>query len=132
MTTLTKNLQPHWVRLQPYLTLQTERDYDTAIQHLNELLDEVGDNEHHPLYGLLDTLGTLIQVYEEQHQPIPDCSGAEALQFLLEEHGLTQSDIPEVGSQGVISEIVNGQRQLNVRQIRELAQRFQVSPAVFI
>ena len=83
MTTLTKNLQPHWVRLQPYLTLQTERDYATAIQHLNELLDEVGDNEQHPLYGLLDTLGTLIQIYEEQHQPIPDCSGAEALQFLL-------------------------------------------------
>ena len=132
MTALTKNLQPHWVRLQPYLTIRTERDYDVAIQHLNELLDEIGANERHPLYGLLDTLGTLIEVYEEQHHPMPDCSGAEMLQFLLEEHGLTQSDVPEVGSQGVVSEIVNGQRQLNVRQIRELAERFHVSPAVFI
>jgi HTH-type transcriptional regulator/antitoxin HigA len=132
MTTLTPDLQTHWIRLQPYLTIQTERDYNLAVQRLNDLLDEVGDNERHPLYGLLDTLGTLIEVYEEQHYPIPDSGGAEVLQFLMDEHGLAQSDLPEVGSQGVVSEIVNGKRQLNVRQIRELAQRFHVSPAVFI
>jgi HTH-type transcriptional regulator/antitoxin HigA len=50
----------------------------------------------------------------------------------MEEHGLRQSDLPEVGSQGVISEILSGKRDLNLRQIRELAKRFQVSPAVFI
>jgi len=38
----------------------------------------------------------------------------------------------EIGSQGVVSEILNGKRELNVRQIRELANRFHVSPAVFI
>ena len=50
----------------------------------------------------------------------------------MEEHGLTQSDLPEVGSQGVISDILRGKRELNVRQIRTLAKRFHVSPAVFI
>jgi HTH-type transcriptional regulator/antitoxin HigA len=59
-------------------------------------------------------------------------NGAEVLQYLMEEHSLRQSDLPEVGSQGVVSEILNGKRELNVRQIRELAQRFHVSPAVFI
>jgi HTH-type transcriptional regulator/antitoxin HigA len=132
MTILTKNLQPHWSHLQPYLTIRTERDYDAAIQHLNELLDEIGENARHPLYGLLDTLGTLIHVYEDEHYPMPEVSGAAMLQFLLEEHGLTQSDLPEVGSQGVVSEIVSGRRQLNVRQIRALADRFHISPAVFI
>lgn len=132
MTTLTKKLQPHWAYLQPYLTIRTERDYAQAIQRLNEWLAEIGDNERHPLYELLDTLGTLIHAYAEQHQPIPACSGAEMLQFLMDEHGLTQSDLPEVGSQGVVSEVINGKRQLNVRQIRALAERFHVSPAVFI
>ena len=132
MTALTKDLQTHWVNLQPYLTIRNEREYDLAIKRLNALLDEIGNNERHPLYGLLDTLGTLIQVYEEEHHPIPECSGAEMLQFLMEEHGLTQSDLAEVGSQGVVSELLNGKRQLNVRQIRILAKRFQVSPAVFI
>ena len=36
----------------------------------------------------------------------------------MDEHGLTQSDLPEVGSQGVVSEIIHGKRELNVRQIR--------------
>ena len=51
---------------------------------------------------------------------------------LMDGHNLTQSDLPEVGSQGVISEIIRGKRELNVRQIRALAKRFKVSPSVFI
>ncbi len=50
----------------------------------------------------------------------------------MAEHGLTQSDLPEVGSQGVISEILRHKRELNVRQVRALAARFGVSPAVFL
>jgi HTH-type transcriptional regulator / antitoxin HigA len=132
MTTLTKDLQSHWSNIQPYLTIRNEREYDLAVKRLNDFLDELGDNERHPLYGLLDILGTLIQVYEEKHHPMPECSGAEMLQFLMEEHGLTQSDLPDVGTQGVVSEILNGKRLLNVRQIRSLAKRFHVSPSVFI
>ena len=99
---------------------------------LNDLLDEVGTNEGHPLYELLDTLGTLVHVYEEAHHPMPECSGAEALRFLMDEHGLTQSDLPMIGSQGVVSEILSGKRTLNIRHIRDLAERFSVSPAVFV
>lgn len=132
MTTLTKDLQTHWATIRPLLTIRNEREYDSAIKRLNELLDEIGTNERHPLYGLLDTLGTLIHVYEETNHPMPECSGADMLQFFMEEHGLTQSDLPEVGSQGIVSEILNGKRELNIRQVRELAQRFHVSPTVFI
>ena len=63
---------------------------------------------------------------------MPSCSGADMLRFLMDEHALTQSDLPEVGSQGVVSEILNAKRELNVRQIRALAKRFHVSPAVFV
>ena len=56
----------------------------------------------------------------------------DVLRFLMDEHGLTQSDLSEVGSQSVISDILRGKRVLNVRQIRALAKRFQVSPAVFV
>jgi HTH-type transcriptional regulator/antitoxin HigA len=50
----------------------------------------------------------------------------------MQEHSLKQSDLPEIGSQGVVSEILNGKRQLNTRQIKALAERFAVSPVVFI
>lgn len=53
------------------------------------------------------------------------------LAYLMQEHGLTQAELPEIGSQGVVSEILAGRRELNVRQIRALADRFHVSPAVF-
>jgi HTH-type transcriptional regulator/antitoxin HigA len=45
---------------------------------------------------------------------------------------LKQSDLPEIGSRGVLSEILSGKRQLNIRQLKLLSQRFKVSPAVFI
>ncbi len=128
----TQNLQAHWATIRPILTIRNEREYHAAVKRMNALLDEIGANERHPLYGLLDTLGALIHLYEEAHHPIPDCSGADVLRYLMEEHGLTQSDLPEVGSQGVVSEILCNKRDLNVRQIRALARRFHVSPAVFL
>jgi len=132
MSLVNEELEVHWANIAPLLTIRNEREYNAAVKRLNELLDEIGDNEKHPLYGLLDTLGTLIHAYEEEHYPIPDVTGMDVLRLLMEEHGLTQSDLPEVGSQGVVSEILNGKRELNVRQIRSLAQKFRVSSAVFV
>lgn len=132
MTLLTNELQTHWANIAPLLSIRNEREYNAAVKRLNALLDEIGDNEKHPLYGLMDTLGSLITLYEEEYYPIPEATGAEVLRFLMDEHGLAQSDLPEIGSQGVVSEIMNGKRDLNIRQIRGLAKRFKVSPAVFV
>jgi HTH-type transcriptional regulator/antitoxin HigA len=132
MSISTKAIQNHWATIRPLLTIRNEREYEQAIKRLNNLLDEIGTDERHPLYELLDTLGTLIHAYEERHHPVPDSSGADMVRFFMDEHGLAQSDLPELGSQGVVSEILNGKRELNVRQIRTLAKRFGVSPAVFI
>ena len=112
--------------------IRNEAQYDQAAEQLNALIDEIGTDEAHPLYELLDTLGALVHAYEEQHHPVPDCSGREMLGFFVEEHGLKQADLAEIGSQGIVSEVLSGKRELNVRQIRALAQRFHVSPAVFI
>ena len=132
MTLMLQEIQSHWKAIQPFITIHNEEDYDRLVAQMNELVDQVGTNEDHPMYEFLDTLGTVIHAYEEQHHSLPKSSGIDVLHFLMEEHGLRQSDLPEVGSQGVVSEILSGKRELNVRQIRELAQRFSVSPAVFI
>ncbi len=49
----------------------------------------------------------------------------------MQEHGLSQGDLPEVGTQSVISEVLAGKRQLNVRHIRALSDRFGVPADVF-
>jgi HTH-type transcriptional regulator/antitoxin HigA len=135
MSNLTReiaNVHLHWARIAPLLSIRNEQEYDRAIAHLNQLLDEIGTDTTHALYGLLDTLGTLIHAYEQEHYPMPECDAVDMLRFFMEEHQLTQRDLPEIGSQGVVSEILNGKRTLNLRQVRALAQRFHVSPALFI
>lgn len=132
MSVITKNLESQWAALAPILSIRNEREYDAAIKRLNLLVDEIGTNEKHPLYSLLDTLGTLVHAHEKAHYPMPEVGGAEMLRYFMDEHGLRQSDLTEVGSQGVVSEVLKGTRELNVRQIRALAKRFGVSPAVFI
>jgi HTH-type transcriptional regulator/antitoxin HigA len=132
MSKIIREIQPHWIAISPYLSIRNEADYDRAVEQMNMLIDMVGTDENHPMYEYLDTLGTLIHAYEEAHYPMPPVTGAEILRYLMEEHDLRQTDLPEVGSQGVVSEILNGKRELNLRQIRELARRFHVSPAVFI
>jgi len=132
MNVLAHDTQTHWTAIAPILSIRSEREYDRAVKRMNQLLDEVGDNERHPLYGLLDTLGAVIHAYEETHYPMPARPPAEMLRYLMDEHGLRQSDLSEIGSQGVVSDVLHGKRQLNARQIRALAKRFGVSPAVFL
>jgi HTH-type transcriptional regulator/antitoxin HigA len=132
MTVIPQELQQHWTAVSPLLSLRNEDEYGLAVARLNGLLDEVGPDEQHPLYSLIDILGTLVHDYEEQHHPMPQVGGADVMRFLMEEHGLTQADLPEIGSQGAVSDILRGKRELNVRQIRALADRFHVSPAVLI
>lgn len=128
---LAKETAVHWASVAPLLSIRNEREYDEAVKLMNELVDEVGDNERHPLYSFLDTLGTVMHAYEEDHHAMPKSTGSSMLKFLMDEHGLKQSELPEVGSQGVVSEILSGRRELNTRQIGALSKRFGVSPAVF-
>jgi HTH-type transcriptional regulator / antitoxin HigA len=132
VSAIAPDIQRHWAVISPLLSIRNEQDYDLAVERLNRLLDEIGTDAQHPLYTLLDTLGTVLHAYEEQHHPIPEPSGTDVLRFLMEEHGLAASDLPEVGSQDVVSDIMQGKRELDISQIRALAKRFHVSPAVFI
>jgi HTH-type transcriptional regulator / antitoxin HigA len=114
---LTTDLQTHWTAICPLLTISNEREYDRAVKLLNQLLDEIGTNERHSLYSFMDTLGALIEAYEEEHHPVAASSGADMLRSFMEVYDLSQSDLPEIGSQGVVSEVLNGKRELNVKQI---------------
>jgi HTH-type transcriptional regulator / antitoxin HigA len=124
----------HWNYVAPLVAHpKTKKDVHTLEARLDELLDIVGENEKHPLMGLIDIVSDLIATYEEEHySQLPSNKGVNALKFLMESHDLQQADLSEIGSQGVISEILRGKRDLNVRQIKLLAKRFHVTPSTFI
>ena len=116
----------------PLGTLRTKKDYARAVATLDAILDEIGEDEKHPLAELADALSVFIEKYEAEHAPIAGAKPAAVLKFLMHEHDLRQTDLSEIGSQGVVSEILAGKRELNTRQIGRLAKRFGVSSAVFI
>jgi len=128
-----KEIAKVWHDIQPIFSVpHNEKDYNKLVNLLNSLIDEVGNKENHPLASLMETLGSLIETYESQYINEIEGNTIDVLNTLMEEHGLKQSDLPEIGSQGVVSEILSGKRQLNIRQIKILSKRFKVSPAVFI
>ena len=103
------------------------------VRLMDSLVDVVGDNEDHLLAGFLDVVGVLIEQFEEGSLQLPKISPQKTLRFLMEQHGLRQADLrKELGSQGVVSEILNGKRKINARQAKALAGRFSVSPASFL
>lgn len=132
MSVITSEMQVHWHSLQPLFLIRDEAEYDEAIVTLNALLDEVGNDEQHPLSELLNVLGTVIHAYEEKHYPIPECSGIDVLQALMEEHQLEPASLPELGEPNIVAQILNEERELTVSQIRALAARFRISPAAFV
>jgi HTH-type transcriptional regulator/antitoxin HigA len=122
-----------WPEIQPIFSVPHNlQEYNRLVGFLDSLIDEVGNNESHPLASLMETIGSLIETYESRHVSELEADPIDALKYLMEDHGLKQSDLPEIGSQGVVSEILSGRRRLNVRQINMLSKRFKVSPAVFI
>ncbi len=130
-----QHLLPAWEQFRAATDIAPIRDeahYARMTAMLEALLEETGGDEHHPLMGLVDIVGDLIEDYETEHHPLPETSGVEALKFLMAQHGLKQGDLAEIGSQGVVSEILTGKRELNVRQVRALSARFGVSASTFL
>ncbi|EDZ66265.1 hypothetical protein NOC27_2945 [Nitrosococcus oceani AFC27] len=45
----------------------TEEEYERLVSFLDSLIDEVGEDEAHPLASLMEIVGVLIERYEEEH-----------------------------------------------------------------
>ena len=132
-----QDISAHWVALHEALgvgaPIANEAQYEQLLGVVDAVFDQVAQDAAHPMAGLVDLLADRIREYEDRVHPWPDTSTpASVLAFLMTQHGLTQSELPEVGSQGVVSEVLAGKRALNLRQVKALAQRFSVSVEVFM
>lgn len=128
-----------WYRTPPEVRtlltpINSEEQYQNALQAFELLLSDI-EGETPPsdeALELFNTIGEHIRVYEQQKMRVPSVSGSELLRFLMQQHGLKQSDVPELGSQGVVSEILNGKRTLNLRQAKALGSRFKLEYTAFL
>jgi HTH-type transcriptional regulator / antitoxin HigA len=133
-----KNLSLQWAPVSGILSpIKTKKGYENAISLLDQLIATVGDDEKHPLASLMYHLGNLIDAYETKDKEIKKLGtksdAISMIKFLMDQHGLKQADLKDVfGSQGNVSEVLRGIRDLNLKQIKKLAEKFHVNPSVFI
>jgi HTH-type transcriptional regulator/antitoxin HigA len=81
---------------------------------------------------LIELLTVLVEKYESKYYPIPDAGPLDIIRHLMEQHGLRQKDLVDVfGTESIVSDVLNGKRELSKDHITRLSARFHVSPAVF-
>jgi HTH-type transcriptional regulator/antitoxin HigA len=101
--------------------------YAELLAFVDECFERFGADETHPVFSLVGLVAQRVRDYEALAHPWPEASTpASRLAFLMEQHGLRQGDLPEVGAQSVVSDVLAGKRSLNLRQIQALAQRFSI------
>ena len=113
-------------------SVRTEADYAQARATIDALLDEVGDNETHPLVDVLDYLADQVKAYEDENFQIPEAEPSEVLRFLMEQHGLKQEDLGDCAPQSRISDILSGKRSISKEIAKRLAHRFHIRADVFL
>ncbi|MDP2785660.1 MAG: helix-turn-helix domain-containing protein [Sulfurimicrobium sp.] len=113
-------------------SVRTDEDYAQASATIDALLDEVGDNENHPLADVLDYLADQVKAYEDENFQIPEAEPKEVLRLLMEQHGLKQEDLDDCAPQGRISDILSGKRSISKEIAKRLAHRFHVRADVFL
>ncbi len=104
------------------------------LEAIQELVDSLLDKPQMTPeeYEYLIVLGALISDYERIQEPILDIYGVELLKALLSERDLRQKDLVSIfKTESIVSDILRGKRELTARHIQELANFFNLSPAVF-
>lgn len=112
--------------------IRSEADYAQTCATVQALLDEIGDDEEHPLADVLDFLANQIKAYEDEYFPIQETEPREVLRFLMGQHGLKQEDLADCAPQSRISDILNGKRTVSKEIAKKLARRFNVSADLFL
>lgn len=113
-------------------SVHSAKDYAQASATIAALLDEVDDNENHPLAEVLDYLADQVKTYEDENFQIPQAQPSEVLRFLMTQHDLKQDDLGDCAPQNRISDMLSGKRAISKEIAKRLAQRFNVRADVFL
>ncbi len=98
--------------------IKTEADYEATLGEIEALWGAPGDS---PEGDRLDILITLVEVCEARHHPIDPPDPVAAIEFRMEQMGLTRRDLERyIGGRGRVSEVLGRKRNLSLAMIRRL------------
>jgi len=124
----------------PLQEIKTKAQNDSAHKVVERLIDFLNNNDSKSqgvvkdVESYLSVLTDLVEIFERETYPKAKTSSPkEVLSYLMERNELKQLDLAkELGGQSVVSDILSGKRELNTSQIKALANRFKVSPTLFL
>jgi HTH-type transcriptional regulator/antitoxin HigA len=138
MTTGTRHNHPlpetydELIRIFPLRPVHDEVDLENAREIMDGLavLDALTDDQS----DYLHVLANLVEEYEElRSTTVPRLGPIEALKYLMDEHGMSASDLGRVlGQRQLGSAILRGARKLSKAHVQALAKRFSVRADLFL
>jgi HTH-type transcriptional regulator / antitoxin HigA len=110
--------------------IRSEADYDAALERIDALMGaKPGSAEGDEL----DVLATLVDAYEEKRFPMDAPDPVTAIQFRMEQQGLTRKDLePMIGSRARVSEVMTGKRGLTLAMVRRVRSGLGISADLLV
>ncbi|MEO6583313.1 MAG: helix-turn-helix domain-containing protein [Ferruginibacter sp.] len=110
--------------------IKSKKDYEQAMLRLENIFDAKkattkGDE--------LEILSLLIEKYEDDNFAIDLPDPIEAIEFRMEQMGMTQTDLANIiGQKSRASEILNRKRKLSLDMIRQLHKQWRIPTEVLV
>src|SRR6185295_4405303 len=110
--------------------IKTKADYRTALKEVERLWKaEPGTADG----DRVDVLVTLIEAFEARHFPIPAPDPIAAIEFMMDQKGLTRRDLePAIGGRGRVSEVLTRKRPLTLPMVRALSPLLEIPTGVLV
>ena len=110
--------------------IKTENDYSEAIIKIEGLWGSKRDTTEG---DQLDLLCTLVEAYEMKHYPIAPPDPIEAIEFRMEQMGMTKTDLAKyLGSQSRVSEVLGRKRKLTLKMVKSLYKGLRIPAEILL
>lgn len=112
-----------------------DNEYKYLEDILDKLIDEVRDDENHPLALAMQIIGENLEQYDNEHFPLigENVTDVELVKYLMNINQLHQKDLASIfGGQANVSKFLNGERSLGKNHISELKRKFKISADFFL
>ncbi len=130
------NLCEQVERSMPWINgISSRQQYEELIALMDQLVEDYDSNQ-----TLINMLFPVLEQYEESSERFKAFNeridsldqGVAMLTVIIDQHQLTYSDLPEVGSKSLVSQIINGHRSLTLHHIKALSKRFNIPTYMFV
>ena len=116
--------------------LENEKQYESAMKRINELLEVVGEDTPEDDFRSVELilLSNLVADYEDEHYPIKKPTLIDVLKLRMYEMGLTQSALAALlgMNQSKISEIMSGKCEPTLKQARRISKELNIAPDIVL